>query len=109
MQGTTVFGSHDRKYYIASDWLDQGTNQNYVIQRGPTVFWNRYTGGPLCLDPMIQDIILRQIGLAQEQITKTMPYGEPTIFWKRNAGEPLCLDLMLQHIILPQIGLAQDK
>ena len=40
-------------------------------------------------DPMIQNMILPQIGLAQEQnINKNTSYRETTVFWKRNTGRP---------------------
>ena len=81
-----VFGSsHDTTSYTTSDWLGPGTKQPY---REATVFWKRHAGGPLCLDPMIQNNTLLQIGLAQEQnnamqgghcITET-PYRETIVF-----------------------------
>ena len=79
---TTVFGSHDQKYETTSDSLNQGTN--ITPYRKTTVFWKRHTGIPLCLDPMIHNIILPQIGLAPEnnamqkghRVLET-PYREP--------------------------------
>ena len=47
------------------------------------------------LNPAIQNIILPQIGLAQEIDLKT---------FRRQR----CFDTMIQNIILPQIGLAQE-
>ena len=43
------------------------------------MFGKRHTGRPLCSDPMIQHIILPQIGLSQKQIKKC------------HTGEQLCL------------------
>ena len=59
-------------------------------------------------DPMIQNIILRQIGLAHDKIQNNAiqetncvfetPYKGPSVFGSHE-----------QNMILPQIGLAQDK
>ena len=56
----------------------------------PTVFWKRHVGKPLYLGPMIQHIILHQIGLPQEKSFKhaiqgdhcvlETPYRETTVF-----------------------------
>ena len=52
---TTVFRSHDPKYYTTSDWLAPGKHKN-----------KRHTGRPLCCNPMTQHLLLHQIGLHQE-------------------------------------------
>ena len=81
--------------------------QTKMPYREPTVFWKRHVGNQLCFYHMIPNVILPQIGLAQEkQIT---PYREPTMFWKRHIGNQLCFDPMIQNIILPQIGLARER
>ena len=59
------------------------------------------------MDPMIKNIILPQIGLAQEN--KITPYTGSTVLWKGHTENRLCLDPMIQNMILPQIDLAQDK
>ena len=51
--------------------------------RETTVFGKRHTGRPLCSDPMIQNIILPQIGLPQETFPK-MQYREPMLEQARN-------------------------
>ena len=78
---TTVFRSHDPKYYTTSDWLGKEKNMPY---REATVFGKRHTGKPMCSDPMIQHIILPQIGLSQKQIKKC------------NTGGQLCLGNAIQ-------------
>ena len=77
-----------------------------------------HTGGPLCLgnalqgdhcsDPMIQNIILPQIGLPHKKYLKHAIQGDHCV-WERHAGRPLCSDPMIQNIVLPQIGLPQEK
>ena len=62
--------------------------------REVTVCWKRHAGGPLCLDPMIQNIILLQIGLAQEKKT----YREATVLWNRHPGRPLCFDPVIHKL-----------
>ena len=85
---TTVFRSNDPKYYTTSDWLVQETNLK-LPYREATVFGKRHTGNQLCTDPMIQNIILPQIGLSQKQIKNAIQginciwettYMETTVF-----------------------------
>ena len=58
--------------------------KNKMPYRGPIVFGKRHTGGPLCSDPMIQNIILPQICLPQHKIKKC------------HTGGPLCLGNAIQ-------------
>ena len=47
---------------------------------GATVFWKRHTGKLLYLDPMVQHIILLQIGLAQDKIKNNAMQGGSCVF-----------------------------
>ena len=70
--------------------------------RETTVFGKRHTGKPLCSDPMIQHIILRQIGLRHEQYFKhaiqgdhyvwETPYRETTVFRSHDSTYYTTLD-----------------
>ena len=105
-----MLGCHDPKYYNISDWLGPGrTKTNIMPCRGPLWFGNAIQGVPLCSEPMIQNIILPQIGLAQEKNKNNIIQGAHLCFWKRHTGGPLCLDSMIKNMILPQIGFDQDK
>ena len=69
------------------------TNIYNMPYRETTVFGKRHTGRPLYSDPMIQNIILPQIGLPQEKYFKhaiqgdhcgwETPYRETTVFRRR--------------------------
>ena len=88
-----MFVFHDPKYYNTSDWLGPGQKKPY---RKSSVFRKHHTGRPLCLDPMIRNIILPQIGLAQDQIKNhaireghcilETPYKGPTVFGSHDRG-----------------------
>ena len=65
------------------------TNTNY-IQGRDTVFGRDLTRGPLCLYPMIKNLILPEVGLAQDKMKNNAiqgddcvletPYRETTVF-----------------------------
>ena len=67
--------------------------------RETTVFGKRHTGRPLCSDPMIQNIILPQIGLPQDKYLKhatqrdhcvwETPYRETTVFGSHDPNHVL--------------------
>ena len=82
-----VFGFHDPTYYTTSDSL--GPGKNGTSYREATVLWKRHTGRPLCVDPMIPNLILPQIGLLKKNnnaiqegtcILET-PYRETIVFY----------------------------
>ena len=88
---TTVFWSHDPKYYATSNSLGPGN----IIKK-------RNTGNQLCLGNAMQGNqcvpipwpkILYYLRLAwpRKQNKKTQ-YREPTVFGKRHTGKPLCSD-----------------
>ena len=64
--GPTMFGSHDPTYYTTSDWLGTGQNER-TPYRKPTVFGKRHIRKKQCSEPMIQNILLPQIGPGQNQ------------------------------------------
>ena len=75
MQGTHCVWIPESKYYTTSDLL--GPRQIQIMQnKGPTVFWKRDTRNPLHLDRIIQNIILPQIGLAQNKIKNNAIQGD---------------------------------
>ena len=87
----SVLESHDPTYYTTSDWLGPGKVYNAIlVYRETTVLRKHNTGRALCLDPMIQHIILPQIDLAQDKIENNAiqgdhcvlktPYRETTVF-----------------------------
>ena len=64
-------GPHGPKYYTTSDWLGPGNGFENVMKGGHDVL-KPHEGGPRCFDTMVQNIILPQIGLAQEMDLETL-------------------------------------
>ena len=66
-----MFYSHGPTYYTTSDWLGPG-NEFENVMKGDHGVLKPHEGSPRCFDPMVQNIILPQIGLAQEMDLKTL-------------------------------------
>ena len=60
-----MFWYHGPKYYTTSDWLGPRNGFENVMKGAHDVL-ETHERKPLCFDTMVQDIILPQIGLAQE-------------------------------------------
>ena len=82
---TMMFWYHDPKYYTTSDWLGPGNGFENVMQGDHDVL-KPHEGRPRCFDTMVQNIILPQIGLAQEMDLKTL-WKETTMFWNPMKGD----------------------
>ena len=62
---------HGPKYYTTSDWLGPGNGfENFI--KGVHDVLQPHEKRPRCFDTMVQNIILPQIGLAQEIGLKTL-------------------------------------